>query len=465
MNLPSASLANAALAAQDPQLLALHRRVHQANRNFRLGLAQGQELIKLGLTDRPAASMAYRLAHRITVNPGMLAADGFVTGRLAPDTTAGLFLERRREGILDEFTDANLYGLRRDIGQLARWQKHLVVPIPPDISPDAYGRYAANLAAEFRPSAIIVGNEENLHDIHAEDIRRIQWYVDRFVSGYRAVKRHDPLVNIYMYGEAYRTWLDTRSFLQVALGMLVGRQMRPDALLVHFYDHPDLLQPWLSEISEAASVVTQNPLPLIVGELGHYGDIIGEGAIARQGAEDERRITAGEQSRAVGQLLASATASIARQAFYFGAIDTIGPEGFESRKGLTEYVDAAGNILARPALAAFRFMTGLLAGASAWSSTNRASGLTTVRFVRPPLAPAEEQDLEGWMVWLNDQRGENRELTLPAGFVGYDVYGRLQVDARDAATTVRLAESLSPHVGGDTYVFFRLTGDRPFPLP
>ncbi|MDE2816887.1 MAG: hypothetical protein OXK81_09320, partial [Chloroflexota bacterium] len=99
--------------AQDFALLALHRRIHQSNRNFRLGLGQGQELIKLGLTDRPAAVMAYRLTHRITVNPGMLGPDGFVTGALAADTTSGTFLEQRRAGIYDRLTDANLYGLRR----------------------------------------------------------------------------------------------------------------------------------------------------------------------------------------------------------------------------------------------------------------------------------------------------------------------------------------------------------------
>ena len=386
-------------------MLALHRRLHQSNRNFRLGLGQGQELIKLGLTDRPAAAMAYRLAHRITVNPGMLGPDGYVTGALAADTTARTFLERRREGILEEFTDANLYGLRREVTQLGRWQKHLVVPIPQDIGPDAFGRYLDNLTGEFKPSAIIIGNEENLHDIYTEDLQRMQWYVDRFVTGHRAAKQRDPLVSVYMYGEAYRTWLDTRSFLQVVLSMLLGRNVLPDALLVHFYDHPDLLQPWLAEISVAVSNVTREHLPIIIGELGHYGDVTGEGTILRQGAEDEQRITPDEQSRTVAQLLTTATASIARQAFYYGAIDTIGAGGFESRKGLTEYVDSLGNILPRPALSAFRFMSDLLAGASAWSSINRESGLTTVRFIRPPLTPDEEQDLEGWVVWVNDQRG------------------------------------------------------------
>ena len=465
MSLRPASLFNPAQASQDFQLLALHRRVKQSNLNFRLGLGQGQELIKLGLTDRPSAAMAYRLSHRITINPGMLAPDGFVTGALAVDTTAGHYLERRREGIFEELTDANLYGLRREITQLGRWQKHLVVPIPKDIGADPFGRYLGNLAGEFEPSAIIIGNEENLHDIYTEDIQRMQWYVDRFVSGHRAVKQRDPLVSVYMYGEAYRTWRDTRSFLQVVLGLLLGRRVLPDALLVHFYDHPDLLQPWLAEISVAVGNITQNHLPLIIGELGHYGDVTGDGTIVRQGAEDEQRIAPDEQSRTVAQLLASATASIARQAFYFGAIDTIGAAGFESRKGLTEYVDNVGGILPRPALTAFRFMTSLLAGASAWSSINRESGLTTVRFVRPPLMPDEEQDLEGWVVWVNDQRGQPRELTLPPGYLGYDVYGRLQFDARQEPVTIRLNESLNRHFGGDTFIFFRLSGGEPFPLP
>lgn len=460
-----APLLTPVLASEDFQLLALHRRVHQSNRNFRLGLGQGQELIKLGLTDRPAAAMAYRSAHRITVNPGMLGPDGYVTGALAVDTTSGTFLERRRAGILEELTDANLYGLRREIIQLGRWQKHLVVPIPQEIGADAFGRYLGNLAGEFDPSAIIIGNEENLHDIYTEDLQRMQWYVDRFVSAHRTVKQRDPLVSVYMYGEAYRTWRDTRSFLQVVLSMLLGRKVLPDALLVHYYDHPDLLQPWLAEISVAVSNVTQEHLPLIIGELGHYGDVTGEGTILRQGAEDEQRITPDEQSRTVAQLLATATASIARQAFYFGAIDTIGAGGFESRKGLTEYVDSLGNILPRPALSAFRFMSDLLAGANAWSSINRESGLTTVRFIRPPLTPDEEQDLEGWVVWVNDQRGEPREFTLPPGFVGYDVYGRLQFDARREPVAVRLAESQNRHLGGDTFICFRLTGSEPFPLP
>ncbi len=464
MSLRPASLPLSAQASQDFQLLALHRRLHQSNRNFELGLGQGQELIRLGLTDRPAAAMAYRLTHRITVNPGMLGPDGFVTGALAADTTAGTFLERRREGNLEELTDANLYGLRREVTQLERWQKHLVVPIPQDIGTDAFGRYLDNLAREFEPSAIIIGNEENLHDIYAEDLQRMQWYVDQFVAGHRAVKQRDPLVNVYMYGEAYRTWLDARSFLQVVLSILVGRNVLPDALLVHFYDHPDLLQPWLAEISVAVSNVTQHHLPIIIGELGHYGDVTGDGTILRQGAEDEQRITPDEQSRSVTQLLASATASIARQAFYFGAIDTIGAGGFESRKGLTEYVDHIGSILPRPALTAYRFVTNLLAGASAWSSINRESGVTSVRFVRPPLIPDEEQDLEGWIIWANDQRGEPREITLPPGFVGYDVYGRLQFDARNEPVVFRLQESSNPHLGGETVIVFRVTGNEWFAL-
>lgn len=465
MSLRPASLPNSPHADADFPLLALHRRVQQSNRNFRLGLGQGQELIKLGLTDRPAAAMAYRLVHRITVNPGMLAADGFVTGALAADTTAGTYLERRRAGILEELTDGNLYGLRREVAQLSRWQKHLVVPIPQDISTDAFGRYLGNLAGEFAPSAIIIGNEENLDDIYTQDTQRMQWYVDRFVTGHRAVKQRDPLVSVHMYGEAYRTWFDKRSFLQVVLGMLVGREVLPDALLVHFYDHPDLLQPWLTEISVAAGVVTQHHLPIVIGELGHYGDVTGEGTILRQGAEDEQRITPEEQSRTVAQLLASATASIAQQAFYFGAIDTIGAEGFESRKGLTEFVGSFGDILPRPALSAYRFMTSLLAGATAWSSINRESGLTSVRFVRPPLLPDEEQDLECWIVWVNDQRGQPREIVLPQGYLGYDVYGRLQFDSRREPMTVRLEESLNPHLGGDTVILFRLTGSEPLILP
>jgi hypothetical protein len=463
MGLRPASLLHPSQATQDFQLLALHRRIHQSNRNFRLGLGQGQELIKLGLTDRPAAAMAYRLMHRITVNPGMLGPDGFVTGDLALNTTPGTFLERRREGILEELTDANLYGLRHEVTKLERWQKHLVVPIPQDIGSDAFGRYVGNLTREFAPTAIIIGNEENLHDVYTEDLQRMQWYVERFIAGHRAAKQLDPLVSVHMYGEAYRTWLDRRSFLQVVLSLLVGRNVLPDALLVHFYDHPDLLQPWLAEISVAVSNVTQHHLPIIVGELGHYGDVTGEGTILREGAEDEQRITTDEQSRTVAQLLTSATASIASQAFYFGAIDTIGAGGFESRKGLTEYVGNIGGILPRPALTAFRFMTDLLAGASAWSSTNRESGFTTVRFVRPPLTPDEEQDLEGWIVWVNNQRGESREFTLPTGFVGYDVYGRLLFDARREPFTIGQQESQNQHLGGDTYIFFRLTGNTPFP--
>ena len=318
-------------ASQDFQLLALHRRVKQSNLNFRLGLGQGQELIKLGLTDRPSAAMAYRLAHRITVNPGMLASDGFVTGALAVDTTAGLYLERRRKGIFEELTDANLYGLRREITQLGRWQKHLVVPIPKDIGADPFGRYLGNLAGEFEPSAIIIGNEENLHDIYTEDIQRMQWYVDRFVSGHRAVKKRDPLVSVYMYGEAYRTWRDTRSFLQVVLGLLLGRRVLPDALLVHFYDHPDLLQPWLAEISVAVGNNHAEPSTAYHRGAGHYGDVTGDGTIVRQGAEDEQRIAPDEQSRTVAQLLASATASIARQASTLGPSTPLAPP--DSRAG------------------------------------------------------------------------------------------------------------------------------------
>ena len=86
------------------------------------------------------------------------------------------------------------------------------------------------------------------------------------------------------------------------------------------------------------------------------------------------------------------------------------------------------------------------------------------RFVRPPLTPDEESDLEGWIVWVNDRRGEPREFTLPPGFVGYDVSGRLQFDARHAPQAIFLEESLNPHVGGDTFIFFRLSGNTPFPL-
>ena len=451
--------------AQDFALLALHRRIHQSNRNFRLGLGQGQELIKLGLTDRPAAVMAYRLTHRITVNPGMLGPDGFVTGALAADTTSGTFLEQRRAGIFDRLTDANLYGLRREVARLERWQKHLVVPIPQETGSDAFGRYLANLVREFQPSSIIIGNEENLHDIYAKDQQRLQWYVDRFVTGHRAIRKTDSLVSVHMYGEAYHTRLDKRFFLQSALAMLRNRGVLPDALLAHFYDHPNLLQPWLDEINAATTEAIQQRLPIIVGELSHYGDVIGGGTIVRQGADAEQRLSPEEQSRAVAQLLAAAAASTARQAFYYGAIDTISVGGFESRKGLTVYADSSANVIPRPALTVFRFVTGLLAGAGASLHTNNANGLTVVRFMRPPLTPDEERDLEGWIVWVHDQRGEPREFTLPPGFVGYDIYGRMQSDARQEPQVVHLAESRNPHVGGDTSIFFRLTGNSPFPLP
>ena len=462
--LPVASFTSAQ-ASQDFELLALHRCIHQSNRNFRLGLGQGQELIKLGPTNRPAAAMTYRLTHRITVNPGMLAPDGIVTGELAADTTTGTFLEQRRAGVLYRLTDANLYGLRREVARLERWQKHLVVPIPQDAGADAFGRYLDNLVREFQPSAIIIGNEENLHDIYVEDQQRIQWYVDRFVTGHRAIRKADPLVRVNMYGEAYHTLLDSRPFLQGVLGILQKRGVLPDALLVHFYDHANLLQPWLDEISAATMNAIQRRLPIIIGELGHFGDVVGGGTIVRQGAEHEQRLTPDEQSRAVAQLLTAATASIARQAFYFGAIDTISTGGFESRKGLTVYNDSIGNMTPRPALTVFRFVTDLLAGASASSSSTPENGLTVVHFVRPPLTPDEESDLEGWFVWVNDQRGQPREFTLPPGFVGYDVYGRMQFDARDEPQVVRLQESLNPHVGGDTFIFFRLTGNTLFPLP
>ena len=72
--------------------------------------------------------------------------------------------------------------------------------------------------------------------------------------------------------------------------------------------------------------------------------------------------------------------------------------------------------------------------------------------------------MEGWIVWANDQRGEPRELTLPAGFVGYDVYGRLQFDARDEPVVIRLQESLNPHLGGETVIAFRLSGNEWFAL-
>ncbi len=459
-----ASLLTPTLDSQDYEFLALHRRIHQSNRNFRLGLAQGQELIKLGLTDRPAAAMAYRLTHRITVNPGMLGPDGFVTGALAPDRTTGTYLAQRRAGVLDQLTDANLYGLRREVARLERWQKHLVVPIPQETGFDAFGRYLENLVREFQPSSIIIGNEENLHAADAVDREHIQWYVDRFVTGHRAVKRADPLVSVHMYGEAYHTWQEQRSFLQGALGMLRDRAVLPDALLAHFYDHPNLLQPWLDEINAATTDAIQRQLPIIIGELGHYGDVIGGGIIVRRGAELELRLTPDEQSRAVAQLLTAATASIANQAFYYGAIDTIGFGGFESRKGLTVYADSQGNMTPRPALKAFRFVTDLLAGASAAMSSPPQSGLSVVRFVRPPLTPDEESDLEGWVVWANDQRGQPRQFILPPGFVGYDVYGRLQIDARHEPHVIELQQSLNPHVGGDTYIFFRLTGDSPFPV-
>ena len=450
--------------SQDYAFLALHRRIHQSNRNFRLGLGQGQELIKLGLTDRPAAAMAYRLTHRITVNPGMLGPDGFVTGALAPDRTTGTYLEQRRAGILDQLTDANLYGLRREVARLDRWQKHLVVPIPQETGFDAFGRYLENLVREFRPSAIIIGNEENLHAANAADGQHVQWYVDRFVTGQRAVKRADPLVGVHMYGEAYHTWQEKRAFLQGALSMLHDRGVLPDALSAHFYDHPSLLRPWLDEIRAATTDAIQQQLPIIIGELGHYGDVIGGGIIVRQGAEREQRLTPDEQSRAVAQLLTAATASIAKQAFYYGAIDTIGFGGFESRKGLTVYADSHGNMTPRPALKVFRFVTDLLAGASAAASNHRENGLTVARFVRPPLTPDEESDLEGWIVWVNDRRGQPREFTLPSGFVGYDVSGRLHFDARHAPQAIFLEESLNPHVGGDTFIFFRLSGNTPFPL-
>lgn len=459
------SLLTPEFASQDYDFLSLHRRIHQSNRNFRLGLGQGQELIKLGLTDRPAAAMAFRLTHRITVNPGMLGPDGFVTGALAPDKTTGTFLEQRRAGVLDQLTDANLYGLRREVARLDRWQKHLVVPIPQETGFDAFGRYLENLVREFRPSSIIIGNEENLHAINSEDGQRLQWYVDRFVTGYRAVKRADPLVSVHMYGEAYHTWQEKRSFLQGALNLLHNRSVLPDALLAHFYDHPNLLKPWLEEISLATTDAIRQQLPIIVGELGHYGDVIGGGIIVRQGAEEEQRLTSDEQSRAVAQLLTAATASIAKQAFYYGAIDTIARGGFESRKGLTVYADSIGNMTARPALPVFRFVTDLLAGAGATLDYNRENGLIVARFIRPPLMPDEESDLEGWIVWVNDRRGKSRGFTLPPGFVGYDVYGSLQFDARLEPQEVRLEESLNPHVGGDTFIFFRLTGITPFPLP
>lgn len=293
----------------------------------------------------------------------------------------------------------------------------------------------------------------------------MQWYADRFVTGHRAVKRADPLVSVHMYGEAYHTWQEKRSFLQGTLGLLRDRGVLPDALLAHFYDHPSLLQPWLDEISVATAEAIQQQLPIIVGELGHFGDVIGGGVIARRGAERERRLTPEEQSRAVAQLLTAATASIAKQAFYFGAIDTVGVGGFESRKGLTAYADNKGNMTPRPALTVFRFVAGLLAGASASLDNIRENGLSVARFVRPPLMPDEESDLEGWIVWVADRRGQPREFTLPPGFVGYDVYGRLQYDARHEPQDVRLQESLNPHVGGDTFIFFRLAGNSPFPLP
>lgn len=458
------SLLTPTFDSQDYAYLALHRRIHQSNRNFRLGLGQGQELIKLGLTDRPAAAMAYRLTHRITVNPGMLGPDGFVTGALAPDRTTGAYLEQRRAGVLYQLTDANLYGLRREVARLDRWQKHLVVPIPHETGFDAFGRYLGNLVREFRPSAVIIGNEENLHAASAADGQRMQWYVDRFVTGHRAVKRADPLVGVHMYGEAYYTWQEKRSFLQGALSMLRDRGVLPDALSAHFYDHPYLLQPWLDEIRAATTGAIQQQLPIIIGELGHYGDVIGGGIIVRRDAELEQRLTPDEQSRAVAQLLTAATASIATQAFYYGAIDTIGFGGYESRKGLTVYADSHGNMTPRPALNVFRFVTDLLAGASAAVTNHRESGLTVARFVRPPLTPDEESDLEGWIVWVNDRRGEPREFTLPPGFVGYDVSGRLQFDARHAPQAIFLEESLNPHVGGDTFIFFRLSGNTPFPL-
>ncbi|MCY4437099.1 MAG: hypothetical protein OXE05_07170 [Chloroflexi bacterium] len=462
--LPVASI-DSAQTTQDFELLALHRCIHQSNRNFRLGLGQGQELIKLGLTNRPAAAMTYRLTHRITVNPGMLAPEGIVTGALAADTTTGTFLEQRRAGILYRLTDANLFGLRREVARLERWQKHLVVPIPQDTGADAFGRYLDNLVREFQPSAIIIGNEENLHDIHVEGQNRIQWYVDRFVTGHRAVKRADPLVSVHMYGEAYHTLQDNRPFLQGVLGILQKRGVLPDALLVHFYDHANLLQPWLDEISAATTHAIQQRLPIIIGELGHYGDVIGGGNIVRRDAESEQRLTPDDQSRAVAQLLTAATASIAKQAFYFGAIDTISTGGYESRKGLTVYNDSIGNMTPRPALTVFRFVTDLLAGASASLSSTPEHGLSVAHFVRPPLTPDEERDLEGWFVWANDRRGLPREFTLPPGFVGYDVYGRMQYAARDEPQVVRLHESLNPHIGGETFIFFRLTGNTAFPLP
>ncbi len=186
--------------------------------------------------------------------------------------------------------------------------------------------------------------------------------------------------------------------------------------------------------------------------------MVGKGTIARPDGEEAERISLEDQARAVVQLIAAATASIAEQAFYFAAIDVIGPQGFESRKGLTEYVDAYGNMVARPSLTAFRFITSLSASATARYVADRATGLSAVHFVRPPLAADEWSELEGWVVWVHDQRGGPRRFVVPRGYVGYDPYGRLLLDARQRSISVALRESESPHVGGDTLILLRVSG-------
>jgi len=447
------------LLANSDQLKALQTRIWQPCFNLRIGLAQGQELIKLGLSDPTLAALAYRLQHRITVNPHMLASEGAVSGQLAPNPLQGTYLQRRRAGVLDSLTDANLYGLRGEVRSFHRWQKHLVVTIPREISVDAFGRYVANLVREFQPASLILGNEENLIEAQSHGLDRMHWYADRFAAGYRAAKQADASISVRMYGEAYRPWEDTRTFLRTALALVQSRGVLPDALVVHFYDQADQLYRWLAEISSSlVAMALPRWVPLIVGELGHFGDVEGPGKLTRAGAEQSLPITPKEQARAVAQLLAVATASIAEQAFYFAATDAVHDGGYESRKGLLQYSDAYGNVAPRPALRTFQFMVSLLAGAAAQYVANRASGLSGVHFVRPPLDPEETMELEGWIVWMNTQADGPRPFTIPQGYVAFDESGTLVVDARDQPVTRHLQPARDVHLGGETLLLFRLSG-------
>jgi hypothetical protein len=325
--------------------------------------------------------------------------------------------------------------------------------------------HAARLVTRYRPDVVIVGNEVNVVD-RREGVD-LQAVVDRYLDRYdiiqAVVRATSPGTLIQLYGEAYFGQpIDPDALLRRVLhGMRQRGLAPPDIAGIHVYDHAG---PIPARVRDYRRLLADFGLHihLSVEEMGPRMGVIDReevGALARTAPDDPDRfpsrldemrgagwISEAEQAHLVAQHLATA-AAVAEQAQVFCASDFTGE--LKWRRGLISLECGR----ARPALAAFRFMQRLLAGAEVrLSPSQENAGVVEASVTRADGITAR-------VVWAVPRTGtgalDRPSLLVPSHSYVCDALGQLVHLADAIPRTVPLPPAATGECGGAVRVLIR----------